>query len=253
MKAKTGLLFIFSFLIACGQSNKKSLSDIKEKIQEMENAELSQDQIDRRNQSIDYCKKYKIPTIDHLPCIESEDSVAIRSKSDILARALALSYLGLKSEGLDENRLGAYDKKYSISEHFTENEKHYVESPSPTEQQKVDANWRYESLHILLWTLGYIDSLAYPGEMCNVADDIKIIFSRTKEQFASDAKLRSKKEILDQADLIYRIHWACVDARVKNQDPPAGLNASIVYERHYVLNWLIKYMEQDWDDVTTDT
>ncbi|WP_079688608.1 DUF4272 domain-containing protein [Ohtaekwangia koreensis] len=31
------------------------------------------------------------------------------------------------------------------------------------------------------------------------------------------------------------------------------LNSSVVFERHYSLNWLIRYMNQDWDKVTTDT
>jgi hypothetical protein len=27
----------------------------------------------------------------------------------------------------------------------------------------------------------------------------------------------------------------------------------VVYERHYALNWLTGYMDQDWDDISTDT
>jgi hypothetical protein len=31
------------------------------------------------------------------------------------------------------------------------------------------------------------------------------------------------------------------------------LHPSIVYERHYALNWLIQYLDQDWDNVQTNT
>lgn len=89
--------------------------------------------------------------------------------------------------------------------------------------------------------------------MCNVADDVKIIYELKEQNFRQKAKLRTKKEILDQADLILRINWACVSARVKNESAPSGLNSSVVYERHYSLNWLINYMSQEWDKVTTDT
>lgn len=89
--------------------------------------------------------------------------------------------------------------------------------------------------------------------MCNVADDVKIIYELKEQGFRQNAKIRSKKEILDQADLILRLNWACVSARVKNETAPGGLNSSVVYERHYALNWLIKYMNQDWDSVSTDT
>jgi len=27
----------------------------------------------------------------------------------------------------------------------------------------------------------------------------------------------------------------------------------VTLERHYALNWLIGYMEQEWDDISTDT
>ena len=60
--------------------------------------------------------------------------------------------------------------------------------------------------------------------------------------------------MLDQADLIYRLHWCVVDARLRNQpEPPADLQPGVVYERHYALNWLRGYHNADWDDVSTDT
>jgi hypothetical protein len=44
-----------------------------------------------------------------------------------------------------------------------------------------------------------------------------------------------------------------VDARVNGRATPAGLDADVIMERHHALNWLIGYMDQAWDDVTTDT
>ncbi|RZL31795.1 MAG: DUF4272 domain-containing protein [Pedobacter sp.] len=198
-------------------------------------------------------KKLKIPVLDNLPSIESEKTVQIRTKEEIVERALALAYLGIKSEGAEKEDLDKFEQRYQITNLFTKKEKEFVLSDSPTEQQKVDANWRYESLHVLLWSLGYIDRLAYPDTICNVADDIEIIATQTREQFLNGAKLRTKKEILDQADLTYRLNWAVVNARVKGQETPARLDPSIVYERHYALNWLINYMKADWDNVSTDT
>jgi hypothetical protein len=89
--------------------------------------------------------------------------------------------------------------------------------------------------------------------MCNVANDVGIIYKLTEEQFRKKAKLRSKKEILDQADLILRLDWACVSARVKGEPAPGKLDKGVVFERHHSLNWLISYLNQNWDDVTTDT
>lgn len=76
---------------------------------------------------------------------------------------------------------------------------------------------------------------------------------RDTEQFIKDAKLRPLNEILDQADLIYRYHWGVVNARLKKTKAPANLQGGVVKERHYMLNWLIGYQDQKWDEISTDT
>jgi hypothetical protein len=43
------------------------------------------------------------------------------------------------------------------------------------------------------------------------------------------------------------------NARIKGQQTPADLNPDVTEERHYALNWLTGYLEQAWDDVSTDT
>ena len=53
-------------------------------------------------------------------------------------------------------------------------------------------------------------------------------------------------------DRIYRYHWAVRDARIRGESVD-GLDAGVVVERHYALNWLIGYLDQAWDDITTDT
>ncbi len=71
--------------------------------------------------------------------------------------------------------------------------------------------------------------------------------------FLKNASLRAQGEILDAADLVCRYHWAIVNARVNDREPPSGLDSSVVIERHHALNWLMGYMNQEWDDVSTDT
>ncbi|MGE5701315.1 MAG: DUF4272 domain-containing protein [Clostridia bacterium] len=44
-----------------------------------------------------------------------------------------------------------------------------------------------------------------------------------------------------------------MEARVNNRQTDEGLNDEIVLERHRALNWVICYMDADWDDVRTDT
>jgi hypothetical protein len=44
-----------------------------------------------------------------------------------------------------------------------------------------------------------------------------------------------------------------VEARVNGGPQPPKVEGGVVLERHYVLNWLIGYMDQAWDDISTDT
>jgi hypothetical protein len=221
----------------------------------VEHINPTKDQQERRKQSEEYCMLHAIPVYkdSNALFVDPEDTVTIRTKDEVVNRALALCFVGLKSEGMEDKLLEKIDKDYGISSKLSPQESAYTTAGKPTEQQRVDANWRYESLHIMLWALGFVDTLGYPNKLCNVADDVKIIHDLTAQQFREKAKLRSKKEILDQADLILRLDWACVNARLKQDPMPGGLNSEIVQERHHSLNWLIKYLNQDWDDVSTNT
>ena len=40
---------------------------------------------------------------------------------------------------------------------------------------------------------------------------------------------------------------------MNGKSAPSGLDPGVVQERHQALNWLIGYMDQHWDDVSTDT
>ena len=248
-----------STLFGCGQnksSNTTSENSTAQPITKpVENITATQEQLERRVKSEEFCKSKNIPVYKNPNSlfVETDDKVIIKTQNEVVDRALALCYIGLKSEGLEQVHLDKMDKDFNISAKLTPNEKAYATTKEPTEQQKTNANWRYESLHVLLWALGYVDTLNYPDQMCNVADDVKIIYELKQQGFRQKAKLRTKKEILDQADLILRLDWACVSARVKNEPAPSRLNSSVVFERHHTLNWLINYMNQEWDDVTTDT
>jgi hypothetical protein len=221
----------------------------------VEHVVATKDQQARRAQSEAYCRAHGVPYYKNPTAMltDSEAEATLRTQDQVVDRALALCFIGLKSEGLKEAQLAEIDKAYHISSKLTPVERAYVTAPHPTEQQRTDANWRYEGLHVLLWALGYVPTLAYPDRMCEVAPDVKIIHDLSEAQFRERAKLRSKKEILDQADLLLRLDWACTEARLQKQPAPGDLNSDAVVERHHALNWLIQYGDQEWDDVSTDT
>lgn len=252
---KVFLLFAVPLLFACNQPQPNDKAKAINTGIPVEHVDPTKDQLERRQRSEAICKAHGVPVYTNPNSFFSdpESAVTIRPQDSVADRALALCYIGVKSEGLNQDALNAMDKAYHISEKLSPAELAYAKTQTPTEQQKIDANWRYEDRHVMLWALGFIDTLYYPDKACNVAADVKIIHDLTEAQFKQKAKLRSKQEIMDQADLILRLDWACVDARTKGKDAPGGLNKDVVVEWHRALNWLIHYSNQDWDNVTTDT
>ena len=82
---------------------------------------------------------------------------------------------------------------------------------------------------------------------------VSSIIQPSKSEFIEKADLRSIDEILNELDKTYRMNWACVDARIKGEQVSGSINPSVIYERHYALNWLTKYQNQEWDNVQTNT
>jgi len=210
--------------------------------------------IERKLRSEGICKFEGVPVNPHLPLIEDESEAKLRTVDDIAWRAIALCIAAVKGEGLEHRETLKFIDEYTAQNAFTPKEKEFIYNENPTQTDRIKFSWRYESYWILLWALSFIEELSRPDQICDVPRAVQILVdSQNSETFIKNAKLRNISEILDAADLIYRYDWACVDARLNGKSAPAGLDSGVVYERHYALNWLIGYLEQDWDDISTDT
>lgn len=253
MNMKLAASIVLSLLVVFTTSCDNDLQKRKEKIQAMEKDGISTESLERKNRSIQRLKGEGVPTIDHLPVIEDSSQVRPRTKEEVCNRAIALCVVSVKGEGLDQETINSLVEGLEIQDHLTPNERSFIEDESPTEHDKIQFVWRYECYWVMLWALGYIDEPGKPESICDVPHAVTFLHGKSRAEFIDKAELRSIEEILDQADLIYRYHWAVVDARVNNGESPAGLDSGVVMERHHALNWLIRYMDQEWDNVSTDT
>jgi len=226
--------------------------EIKAKIEEKD-VHPSAEALARKEKSIAVLKAKNVPMIQHLPVIEDSASAKKRTTEEIAHRAIGLCLVAVKGEGLEQEKVQKLINQYHAQDYFTPAERKFIENPKPTQQDRVQFSWRYEGYWAMLWALGYVETLDYPNKVCDVSKAVKILHDSSTEDFIAKAKLRSLADILDEADLIYRYDWAVVNARLKQQPAPAGLDGGVVVERHRALNWLIGYMNQEWDDVTTDT
>jgi len=220
---------------------------------ELRAKEPSKEAIERKERSVERIKKEGVPTIEHLPVIEDSTEAKKRTTEEIARRTIAIVFAAVTGEGLDQATVESLVKKYGAEKFFSPEEIAFIKVASPTQPHRIKFSWRYECAWVLLWSLGYVDTLTKPEGTCDVPKLVTILRDRDTAQFIKDAKLRPFNQILDQSDLIYRYHWATTNARIKNQPAPAKLEGGVVQERHYVLNWLIGYMDEEWDDISTDT
>jgi len=210
--------------------------------------------LERKFRSEEICKFEGVSVNPHLPLVEDESEIKLRTNEEVAWRAMALGIVSVKGEGLEQSRVLEIVEQYNLQNAFTPHEKDFIYNQNPSESDCAKFSWRYESYWVLLWALSYIKELGRPDQICDVPTAVRIMIdSVNANTFIENARLRNIDEILDATDLIYRYHWACVDARLKGQTTPARLDAGVVYERHYALNWLVGYLEQEWDEISTDT
>ena len=217
---------------------------------------LTADQQERKARNIELVKAAGINVITHLPCVESEADTTLRTAKEIAQRVSILAVTNMVAfDNISGEAAISFLQRDGLWDYVTPAEKEFL--ANPTEDRKMYETWKCEAIWTLLWAVNKVDNLPFPNDLCQ----LKLVpegnfptrdFDNLNDFIASVNSVRSKSEILDANDLYYRLHWACVDARIKGQEMTA-LQPGVVYERQYALNWLVRYMDQDWDDVTCDT
>jgi hypothetical protein len=214
------ILFIAGFSIATTITlMSQTLEERRKNIEKREREQPSKEALERKAHSIARLKKEGVLTIDHLPVIEDSKQARIRTADDIAKRAIAVCLTAVKGEGMEQAKIDALVKKYEADRFFSPKEAAFIKNPNPPQQERTQFLWRYEGYWVLLWALGYVDTLERPEGGCDVAKAVIFLRDRDAAQFLKDAKLRPLTAILDEADLIYRYDWAVVNARVKNSEP----------------------------------
>lgn len=229
-----------------------TVEERKKRIQAMEQ-KTSPEALQRKARSEAVLQAEGVPINRYLPVIETESEARRRTREEVARRALCLMVVAVKGEGVEQRIVEEVASEYGLLRHFTPKESVFFAAKAPSRHDQIQFIWRYEAAWTLLWALGYVGALSKPAGICDVPEAVRHVREHTATTFVTQSRLRPLNEILDQADRIYRYHWAVVDARINGRSAPAGLEPGVVLERHYALNWLIGYMGQEWDDVSTDT
>ena len=195
-----------------------------------------------------------------LPLIETASEVKLRKPSEVAQRILCLVVVSAKSSGeVDDEQMMDWARGESFWEHLSVRETEFLADDDPDEQTRVHMSWQIEAAIPLLWALGS------PLEMGMMLESQapRVVLDRVPKlgdptlEFVSSATLRPVDQILDESDLIYRVHWAARNEQLGGRPTPDAWEYGVIMERHKALNWLICYGEEDgegnWDFVGTDT
>ncbi|MCW1841703.1 DUF4272 domain-containing protein [Prosthecomicrobium hirschii] len=184
-----------------------------------------------------------------LPYTDDESEVKLRSATEVLDRILALSAVSWKALGGDELDLFVAD--FRVRERLSPREAAYFDDPSPGGLDTTQFSWRCEAAQELLWALGVETGRSeWPASLC---DPSAVFTAAVDTAERGGPVLRPVSEILDALDLVYRCRWAVRNASLHGDTETADLEGGVCLERHWALNWLIRYQDEDWDDVHTDT
>ncbi|MFK8006023.1 MAG: DUF4272 domain-containing protein [Saprospiraceae bacterium] len=226
--------------------------NVEAKYHDVPEAKVTDEQLNRKSKSENFLNSHGIKVNKNLPCVEAVEETKLRSVEEIIERAYALLVTAAKGEGIEQSHLDKLIQDKKIDS-LSPKESEIFQMENLNDQDRAYATWRYESLYVILWTLGKMDHLKFPSEICDVQAIVGALIKTNKEELKNSVQLKTTSEILDELDKTYRMNWVCVDARIKGQQVEGNINSSIIFERHFVLNWLTNYQNQDWDNVTTDT
>ena len=214
----------------------------------------------RKQVSIAILQEHGVPYIDWLPVIEDASEAHVRSAEEIARRAIACL---ITIQAAFDRYNGEYtpsvaDKyqhilaRYKLNDALTA-EENAIYNGAGGEAEITKMTWKYEAYWTLLWELGIIPELDYPAHTIDCEAACQAVFDHQDfASFMTTVRLRPIEDILDQADLIYRYHWATRDAYLNGREAPAGLDDDVIVERHAALNWLIG-VDDDWDNPDTST
>ena len=217
------------------------------------------DAINRCKKTLAFLLEHDISVPHHLPPVLGVAETMPRSAAEVAQRALALFLVALRAESVaakDEISVEELQTLRPISfQGLSPAETAFLHTDTPDELLVVSFSWRYEALYLLMWALQLFEDLPFPSEICDVPKLAKTMFSQDEQLFASQVSLRPTAELLDALDLHYRLHWFAVETRVNKKLEQHTIEEGVVQERHYALNWLLKFqlVHAAWDEIDTPT
>nr|WP_285229750.1 DUF4272 domain-containing protein [Motilimonas eburnea] len=178
-----------------------------------------------------------------LPPLPDACRCAMRSVEEIVSRIQSLMLVTAHAEELPPAVINSLYLRVGPNQAFTLQEQALVANNQLSDKERQACLWRYESIKVLLWAIGYISELDEPTQLADMIALSQLIQWQNHEELVAGSQPVGPVNILDQADKYVRLEDAC---RHAPRRMPASFNHAILKERCACLSWLIG--ETDWDD-----
>ena len=212
-----------------------------------ENFEQTKEDADRMERNIKLMEKDKMPFYDKMEVNISEKDVKIRKKWEIIRKVVAIVITRIAAQTFLEKKenmlknlsdiIEIFEKKYQFKEFLTKREREFLENKKENYQLNVEFYFRLETAQTLLWVLS-IDKLPDLNNFSDLAEIIEILENENLKSFARKCEIRSKNQILDVLDYIYRLNWANVEIKLNGYS--RIVNESILYFTRLGLEWVVQ-------------
>lgn len=150
-------------------------------------------------------------------------------------------------------------RRFGLEDELTADERRFFElagdnAPGISCKEAEEFHWRSERSLPLIWACGFLgeNDLEFPSHETNTDDIFDMLNAcQSFREVMSKAKMHTPSEILDNADVCFRMYGACVASqKMKAPAIRGNLLTEVVREQLKSFCWLIGFKDlEDWDNI----
>jgi len=208
-----------------------------------------QQEIKQINEYIIKEKGYRVS--DSLPIL---DSFTLRDISEIKGRMSVMNALLNIAFEAPTYYIKEWIEQENLSDYLSASEIELLtlDNEELSELELNSLSWYTEGLWALMWLCEMVEEL---NPAHHVADYMVSLLPNLEQEENNEkintlSSLRTPEDSYKMLDFYYRLHWYCVDERLKGNE--TLLNEGIIYERRKALEWVFN-PSADWDHVEMGT
>lgn len=185
-------------------------------------------------------RAFGVKVNENLPPLEQP---TLRPAGEVVARAAVMNALCEVGEGAPQALVKRWVEQNRLEAALTDEERALLERKTPLPVLERDGLiWRSESVWALSWALRRVEVLDWetfaPKERRHLWPDLRR--GEPALPYLQTPGLRSLRELVREADLAFRLHWAAVDASYLGEEFPAErFHPDLIQERRHALQWVL--------------